>query len=105
MGRVMDIAFFHHADRCGMEKAMALMGETASDMDCCDDESFTLKGQDDLKLTWDELDIDAQEFLTVFAYSYLELISFTSEKEVSETTYPPPLIVYDLHLLHEVFLI
>ncbi len=101
----MDIAFFHHADSCGMEEAMAIMGGATSDMDCCDDESFTLEGQDDLKLSWDELDLEDQTFLVAFAQSYLKLLSLPLEEDVAETIYPPPLLVQDLTILHEVFLI
>ena len=105
MGRVMDVAFFHDADSCGMEEAMTFMGETMGDMDCCDDESFTMEGQDDLKLSWEELDLDSQIFLAAFAQSYLELILVPSKDVVKNTDYPPPLQVQDLYILHEVFLI
>lgn len=105
MGRVMDIALFHNADSCGMEEAMALMDETAIDMDCCDDESFTIEGQDDLKLTWEEIDLDSQYFILVFTNSYYDLLLDTSKSEVQKTCYPPPLLVHDLQVLHEVFLI
>lgn len=105
MGRVMDIAFFHNAEACDMEKAMASMDETMPEMDCCDDESFTMEGLDDLKLSWDELDVGSQEFLVAFAHSYLELISIPSGGVVAEISYPPPLLVFDLNILHEVFLI
>lgn len=47
MGRVMDVALFGHAEDCGMETNLAAFGET--DNHCCEDESFTLEGQDDLK--------------------------------------------------------
>ena len=105
MGRVMDIAFFHHADSCGMGEAMAVTGESTSDMDCCDDESFTMEGQNDLKLSWDEVEVDTQAFLIAFTQSYLELLSLSLGRNVPETIYPPPLLVQDLTLLHEVFLI
>ena len=105
MGRVMDIAFFHDADSCGMEDAMALMGEEMEDKHCCDDESFTVEGQDVLKLSWDELDLRSQVFLLTFTQSYFHLNPVFSGDDIQRATYPPPLIVYDLHLLHEVFLI
>ena len=105
MGRVMDIAFFHDADSCGMEQAMAAMGEKMSDKHCCDDESFTVEGQDNLKLSWDELDLKSQVFLSTFVQSYFHLYSVSSGEEILKDTYPPPLIVQDLTILHEVFLI
>lgn len=105
MGRVMDVAFFHDAESCGMDKAMAVIGEAEADNPCCDDESFMLEGQHDLKMSWDELDVDSQVFLTAFAHSYLTLLSVSAEHQIPQETYPPPLLVQDLTILHEVFLI
>lgn len=105
MGRVMDVSFFHEADSCGMEEAMAIMGKTMEDNPCCGDESFTIEGQDELSISWDELDIDAQKFLVAYTHSYLKLLSDTPQKQVVRSIYPPPLLVYDLNVLHETFLI
>ena len=103
MGRVMDIAIFSHAEDCGMEGAVA--GFSEKENHCCDDESFTLQGQDDLKLSWDELDVETQQFLIAFATSYFQLFAIPSGQEVPEITYPPPLPVQDFTVLYEVFLI
>ena len=105
MGRVMDVSFFHEADSCGMEEAMALMGKSMEDNPCCGDESFTIEGQDELTISWDELDVEAQKFLVAYAHSYLQLLSETFQEEVVRSIYPPPLLVYDLNVLHETFLI
>lgn len=105
MGRIMDVSFFHEADSCGMEEAMAIMESTAKENHCCGDESFTIEGQDELTISWDELDFDTQQFLAVYAHSYLQLYSDISQKEEVRTIYPPPLLVHDFNVLHEVFLI
>ncbi len=105
MGRVMDIAFFAHADNCGMEEAMAAMETDADDNHCCDDESFTLEGQDDLKLSNSDLDFEHQVFLVAFAHSYLDLFTPVEELPVPHEKYPPPILVRDIHVLDQVFLI
>lgn len=105
MGRVMDIAFFHQAEDCGMEDAMALMGEASEENHCCNDESFTIEGQDDLNVSWDKMDLNVQQFLVAFSYSYLNSLSSALEDSVISATDPPPLLVRDLILLHEVYLI
>lgn len=64
MGRVMDISFFAHADDCGMDMDM----ETS----CCDDESFTVQGQDDLKISFENFDLDQQVFLISFVQTYFQ---------------------------------
>lgn len=98
MGHVMDIAFFHPADNCGM-------GEGVMETPCCDNESFTLKGQEDLNISWDNLNFGTQQFLVAFSYSYVGLTAIPLDNFVIQITYPPPLLVNDLSLLHEVYLI
>ncbi|MEM1337856.1 MAG: hypothetical protein AAF634_05395 [Bacteroidota bacterium] len=105
MGRVMDIAFFHSADSCGMEEVAEAFDLSQRENHCCDDESFTLQGQDDLQLSWEELDVETQQFLISFTASYYQLVTFPSSNEASELIYPPPLRAEDFNILYEVFLI
>lgn len=103
MGRVMDISFFAQADDCGMDVAATLLETT--DNHCCADETFTVKGQDDLKLTWNDIPLEQQLFLAVFAQSYLGTLLHIGQQSDPLHKYPPPLLVEDLNILHEVFLI
>ncbi|WP_368668173.1 hypothetical protein [Flagellimonas sp. S3867] len=105
MGRVMDVSFFAHADDCGMEEAMAAMGTDAGENHCCDDETFTVKGQDDLKLSWYDLELEHQTFLVAFAHSYLDLFIPVEKLPVPHEKYPPPILVKDIQVLDQVFLI
>ncbi|AKA34615.1 hypothetical protein VC82_967 [Flagellimonas lutaonensis] len=103
MGRVMDISFFAQAEDCGMDVAATLL-ETI-DNHCCDDESFTIEGQDDLKLTWNDIQLGHQVVLATFAQSYLGTLLDIDQLPIPLHTYPPPFLVQDLNILHEVFLI
>ncbi|WP_350286231.1 hypothetical protein [uncultured Croceitalea sp.] len=104
MGRVMDIAFFVEADDCGMESAAKLMdGEFQNH--CCDDESFTIEGQDVLKLSVNDLDLEQQVFLAAFIGSYYHLFQDDPSPKLEDYEYPPPQLVKDLQLLDQVFLI
>lgn len=103
MGRVIDVAFFSPAEDCGMEAANQAFGN--ADNHCCDDESFTLEGQDDLKVNFEDLGIEQQVFLVVFTHSYFNLFSNLQEQPVPYDTYPPPLLVEDYNCLYEVYLI
>ncbi|MEM8765667.1 MAG: hypothetical protein AAGD88_17765 [Bacteroidota bacterium] len=105
MGRVMDVSFFSHADDCGMETALSLLDEDTEKPGCCDDESFVLTGQDDLKLTWSDLDLEQQTFLVAFSTSYLDLFVPLKELPVPHEEYPPPILVREIHVLDQVFLI
>ena len=105
MGRVMDVALFTKAQDCGMDVAMKVLGDDFVENHCCDDESFTMQGQDNLKLSLTDLSLDNQAFLIVFSQTYFQLFTATSERDVPLDTYPPPLLVKDIQLLDSVFLI
>ena len=105
MGRVMDVALFTGAKDCGMKAAMDMLESQGIENHCCDDESFTIQGQDDLRLSWDDITIEHQSFLIAYAYSYFELHNFQFKEALPNLTYPPPLLVSDIQLLDQVFLI
>lgn len=104
MGRVMDIAFFHKADDCGMEAAMKLLNNTEENH-CCDDESFTIEGQDDLKLSWNDFSVEQQYFLAALSITFFNPQLELSERPIPNAIYPPPKLVNDIRVLHQVFLI
>ncbi|MFK7812519.1 MAG: hypothetical protein AB8B59_08495 [Maribacter sp.] len=104
MGRVMDIAFFVEADDCGMEAAIELMGDEFQNH-CCGDETFTQQGQDDLKLNWNDIELEQQFFMVAFTHSYLKSFYPINNKVVPHEQYPPPKLVKDIQLLDQVFLI
>lgn len=97
MGRVMDISFFAHAEDCGMDMDM----ETT----CCNDESFTFQGQDDLKMSFDNFSLDQQLFLVSFVHSYFYLFEGEAEEVNPFVDYSPPPLIRDVQVLHQTFLI
>jgi len=106
MGRVLDIAWFDSADDCGMEAGLALLGNSIEDENhCCDNESFTMQGLDDLTLDISTFDFSQQVFLISFTTSYLRLFQETIDKNIVFDSYPPPILAEDLNILHQVFLI
>jgi hypothetical protein len=105
MGRVMDVSFFLKADDCGMEAAIEVMENDGFENHCCDDETFTQQGQDDLKLSFNEFDFDQQIFLIAFTTSFATAFTDSPKNFICNEYYPPPIIVKDRIVLHEVFLI
>ncbi|MFD2099696.1 HYC_CC_PP family protein [Flagellimonas iocasae] len=97
MGRVMDISLFSHADDCGMSQDM--------EKSCCDDESFTIKGQDNLKVTFDDFSLDQQVFLVSFVQTYFQLFEIDSEESNLFNEYNPPPLIRDVQVLDQTFLI
>jgi len=102
MGDLVDVAFFTSADSCGMNMD-DIPGEWQ--LDCCSDEIIVITGQDNLKISFDELSLAHKLLVTSFAQSYLALFQETEEQIIPHNDYPPPLLVQDLQLLDEVFLI
>jgi len=105
MGRVMDVALFAKADDCGMYAVMEAMGATSDENHCCGDERFTVQGQDDLKISFNDISFDQQVFLVAFTHVYLGLFPDAQEHVLTNEHYPPPILIKDIQLLDAVFLI
>ena len=97
---LVDLAVFSEAQKCGMEHAPG-MEETGG----CKDTKTSVQGQKDLKMSFLDLDLHQQVFLSSFTYSYTELFAELPEQVIPFADYSPPLLVYDIHLLDETFLI
>ncbi|MFS4494381.1 HYC_CC_PP family protein [Maribacter sp. 2308TA10-17] len=107
MGRLMDVALFTDVDTCGMDMSMSETEENLAETEnsCCDDEVVFVEGQDDLKISFNDLDIKQQSFLVAFTITYLLSLQDVKEQPVPHEQYPPPILVKDIQLLDEVFLI
>ncbi|KPM32641.1 Hypothetical protein I595_1067 [Croceitalea dokdonensis DOKDO 023] len=104
MGRVMDVSLFVEADDCGMEAAAGLL-EAGMENHCCGDETFTLQGQEDLLHDYQDISLGQQQFFVAFAAAFLPY--FFTEPTTLDVNwdYPPPLLVHDVQVWHQVFLI
>lgn len=100
---LVDSAVFSSAKTCGMNMDSE-MSSTEEDS-CCTNEKTEVEGQDELKITFNSLDLDQQLFLTGFTFSYLDIFEGESILEVPFIHYSPPLLVTDIHILDQVFLI
>lgn len=107
MGHLIDVAFFLEADDCGMSVARNTDGEevTQDENSCCSEEVVFIDGQDDLKASYDAIDLKQQTFFVAFAYSYLNFFNGPDVKIPPNKNYPPPILIKDIQLLDQVFLI
>ena len=105
MGRVMDVALFAKAQDCGMDAAMQAMEDESLVNHCCGEEVITLQGQDDLKISFNDISLDQQVFLVAFTQAYVGLFTTLEQQTSINEYYPPPLLVKDIQLLDETFLI
>ena len=98
---LVDQAVFSEARTCGMHGDMPASAED----ECCDEEKVLVEGQKELKMSFDDLDLEQQVFLASFTWSYTNLFEGEAQAETPFFHYKPPLLVYDIHLLDETFLI
>lgn len=106
---LVDIAFFSSSDACGSEakiceEEMSSMMNAMGDS-CCTNQKLTVEGQDELKISFYSLDLDQQVFLKTLAYTFIYLYEDLPLKEVPLEHYSPPLLVADIQILDQVFLI
>ena len=108
---LVDTAIFHKAKSCGMDAAN-LQTENTSDEDCsikkkncCSEKETVIDGQDELKLSLDHFSLDKQLIVASFVYTYLNLFEGLEENVIPFQDYSPPVVVKDILLLDESFLI
>ncbi|MDX1545278.1 MAG: hypothetical protein R3214_15195, partial [Christiangramia sp.] len=96
---LVDKAVFSKAKTCGMQ-----MNAAAEDH-CCTNEKVSVEGQDELKISFDSFGLHQQVFLSTFTYTYFELFESLPEQIIPFEDYSPPLLVQDIQLVDQVFLI
>ena len=98
---LVDVSMFVEADKCPMESLEILHKKT-----CCKDEIAIVEGQDELKVSsFDDLDFDQQQFITAFAYSYINGFKSFAKETIPHKDYYPPNLVTDIQVLDQVFII
>ncbi|MEK6151913.1 hypothetical protein WIW50_01570 [Flavobacteriaceae bacterium 3-367] len=106
---LVDFSFTDTVDTCMMKANMPKpSGECAAmamEMDCCTDIEVVIEGQDDLKISLDQLSLDQQQFLVAFTYTYLQHFEGYDENVVPYTDYNPPPLIRDVQILDQTFLI
>lgn len=106
---LVDYSFFEAADGCGMEANQPEMNYDNSfmemSMDCCTDLEIVMEGQDDLKISVDQLTFEQQIFVTAFFYSYINLFKGVDKDTNSFNEYSPPPLIRDIQILDQTFLI
>lgn len=104
---LVDYSLFGKAESCGMDIQKNMHSEQSdlSKKDCCNDEVLSIDGQDDLKLSFEQLSFEQLQFVTTIIYSYINLYEGLPENIVPFSDYPPPVLVKDIQILDQTFLI
>jgi len=107
-GSLVDSSFFGHVESCSVE----MLKVTISDDDCsevskncCNDVKVFVDGQDKLITSSVELNFQQQLFIASFVDTYINLFKGIDDKVIPFKNYSSPLLVRDIQLLDEVFII
>ncbi len=96
---LVDVALFSEAEGCGMEIP------ATTENSCCKDELDIIKGQDELKISFDKLSFDQELFVASFVYTYINLFEGIDENVSLYEEYKPPLVIRQLYKIDETYLI
>ncbi|SNZ01335.1 hypothetical protein SAMN06265377_3173 [Flagellimonas pacifica] len=104
---LVDSSFFGAADSCGMEvqKESSSLDCGLAKKKCCSDETILFDGQDDLKISFEKLSFEQQQFIAAYILTALNSFDGLQENVVPFRGYPPPLLVKDILILDQTFLI
>jgi hypothetical protein len=104
---LVDSALFSKAESCGMEMENPAPTKDCSVKkdNCCSDVVKQVEGQSDLKITSTDISFEQQIFVASFFYSYVNLFEGLENNIIPFKNYSPPLIVTDIQVLDEAYLI
>ncbi|MCX2679135.1 hypothetical protein OOZ15_04205 [Galbibacter sp. EGI 63066] len=101
---LIDVAVLKPAETCGMVMHMNA-DKTISENKCCTDEQIVVEGQKELKTSFEKLSFDQQVFLTAYIFTSLNLFEGLKENIIPFQHYTPPLLVTEILIENETFLI
>ena len=104
---LVDFKFFQKAETCAMSMDLAGMDMVSDDLEmpCCSDVEVVVPGQDDLQASFDTLSFEQQTFLLAYTISYVQLFIGAEEHPIPFKEYSPPLLIRDIQVLDQTFLI
>ena len=108
--KLVSTGLFEEAENCGMEMDQAqsssnVDGCSVTKKDCCSDTQYSFEGQNEMQAKKVELSQSQKLFVAAFITSYITSFEDLHNKVIPFKDYSPPLVVKDIQLLDEVFLI
>ena len=102
---LVDQAVFAKASTCGMELHSHLETDLMDQDNCCSNQNISVEGQDELNISFNSMDFDQQVFVAAFTFSFNEFFQGSPQQVIPFKNYSPPLIVKDIPVLNDTFLI
>ncbi|MEJ1223724.1 HYC_CC_PP family protein [Sediminicola sp. 1XM1-17] len=104
--QLVDFGLYKSAKTCGMATMNTTMGDQMDmDMGCCSDFNLVQQGQDDWKINLENISFGNHYFIATFISNYIELFQELNKIAPPNAEYPPPLLVQDVIILDQQFLI
>lgn len=102
---LIDVSIFTEAEKCTME-AFEKEQERITKKSCCKDEVEVVEGQKELKHnSFNDLNFNQQFIFASFIYSYINLFESLPKQTIPHKDYSPPILIVDIQVLDETFLI
>lgn len=103
---LVDFKLFQQADDCGM----AMDGATSDDMmgaenHCCSDVEVVVSGQDDLHSLASDISFEQKNLIISFLLVYTDFFNEVDKQSIPFKEYSPPLLIRDVQLMDQTFLI
>ena len=87
---LVNVSLFSEVEKCSME-AQEMESAKITKKPCCKDTIDVVKGQDELIVkTFDDLDLDQQQFIASLVYTYANLFESLPKQVVPHKEYSPP---------------
>jgi hypothetical protein len=102
---LVDQAVFSKALSCGMDMPSHSGTDLMYHDNCCRNQNISVDGQDELNISFNSMDFDLQVFITAFTFSFNNLFEGLPQQVIPYKNYTPPLIVKDIPVLNDTFLI
>jgi hypothetical protein len=101
--KLVDVAVFSESKKCGMEAA-DVCAEFVSKKSCCKDEIQNIEGQEVFAINSFKI-VDTQFF--IIPNSILKVLSYEDvlTKKALHIEYSPPILIYDIQVLNQVYII
>lgn len=107
-GELVDTSYFFTADSCNMmDMQMPISSDecTIDKEDCCATNNEFIQGSSEVQTLVTSLNFEQHVFLASFVYTYINLFKGLEKNVIPFKNYTSLIIVRDIHVLDNVFLI
>lgn len=104
---LVDSSIFGAVESCSMEVQQEPSSKECdlTKKNCCSEEQLVVDGQDNLKISFDNLDKEQQLLVATFVNSYIKLFTDSQTDNIPFRDYSPPPLIRDVQVLDQTFLI